>query len=252
MVYGLILVIPFLFILKPPAAVIPLKLKFVETAVLPLKILSFPFQEIKKIISYHKTFREYQQLKREYETLKSRLVGLQEVLLENKRYEKLLDFRREFIFSSLVATVVGRDPSNWNAAMIIDKGKRDGLEVGLPVVSPLGVVGKIAEVTPTTSKVILLIDPNFSVAGLVQDSREGGLVSGTLQGICRMQYLSPAAEVKKGDTVITSHLSSSFPAGLLIGKVTAVYESQNSPGIECLVEPAVSFAQLEEVIVIRK
>jgi len=252
LVYGLILVIPFLFVLRPSPAFNSFKLQLVEKISLPLKIISFPLQEIKKIIFYHKTFRDYQELKKEYEALKSRLVGLQEVLIENKRYEKLLEFKRNLMFSSVVATVIGRDPSNWNAVLIIDKGKRDGLEVGMPVVSPLGVVGKIAEVASSTGKVILLSDPNFSVAALGQTSREGGLVSGSLQGLCRMRYLSPKAGIQKGDSVITSHLSSSFPEGLLIGTVVAVYESQSSPGLECLVEPAVVFSQLEEVIVIKK
>ena len=67
-----------------------------------------------------------------------------------------------------------------------------------------------------------------------------------------MRYLAFGAIVKKGDVVVTSNLSSSFPAGLLVGKVLSVKESQSSPGIECFIEPAVSFSQLEEVIVIKK
>lgn len=252
MIYGIIILAPFLLIVHPFPGIIPLKSQFIDLAVLPLKLISVPLQEIRKIIFYHKIYRENQQLRKEYETLKSRLIGLEEVFRENRRYEKLLEFKRNLMFSSMVATVIGRDPSHWNAELIIDKGKRDGLQTGMPVVSPLGVVGKIAEVTPSISKVILLTDPNFSVAALVQDTREGGLVSGTLQGVCRMRYLSSDAVVRKGNVIVTSHMSSSFPAGLLIGQVVAVQESQSSPGIECLVQPAVLFSQLEEVIVIKK
>ena len=191
-------------------------------------------------------------LKKEVDSLKSRLIGQEEVFLENNRYKKLLGFKTELVFSSVVANVIGRDPSNWNAAFIIDKGEIQGLKQGMPVVSALGVIGKVAEVSKKTSKVILLIDPNFSVAAVIERSREGGLVSGTLQGMCRMRYLSSSANIEIGDKVVTSKLSSSFPEGLLIGEVVAIEESQNSPAIECLVEPAVGLSQIEEVIVIQK
>ncbi len=253
LVYSLLLLIPFLLLwCKPSAVVDPFKLNVMELSAGPLKVISFPFQEIKKILLYHYTFNQYQKLKKDYESLKARLIGFDEVLIENKRYEKLLEFKRNLIFSSVASNVIGRDPSNWNAVMVIDKGQRDGLQVGMPVVNPLGVVGKIAEVSARTSKVILLSDPSFSVAGIVQRSREGGLISGTLQGFCRMRYLSVGADIKAGDIVVTSLLSSSFPEGLLIGQVISVEESKSSPGVECLIQPAVSSSQFEEVLVIKK
>jgi len=191
-------------------------------------------------------------LRRQVDVLKERLTGLDEVLTENTRLEKLLDFKRELIFSSVAANVIGRDPSNWNATMIIDKGRDDGVGVGMPVVNASGVVGKVVEVSTRKAKVILLSDPNFSVAALVQRSREEGLVSGTLLGMCRMRYLSSRADIQPGDPVITSKLSSSFPEGLLIGEVLSVQVRENKPLMDCVVKPAVSLSQIEEVLVILK
>ncbi len=229
-----------------------IRLDVVETTSGPLKVILIPFVEFKKILLYHQTFKDYQRLTKDYEALKARLVGMEEVAIENKRYEKLLDFKRNLVFSSIVAGVIGRDPTNWNAAIIIDKGEVDGISIGMPVVNPLGVVGKVAEVTKRTSKVILLTDPSFSVAAIIQRSREGGLVSGTLQENCRMRYLAPDADIKKGDVVVTSRLSSSFPEGLLIGEVIGVEESKSAPGVEGVIASAVLTSQLEEVIVIKK
>jgi len=252
LVYSLILFVPFFFLFSKSPAVVPFKLKLFETVSFPLKIVSIPFQEIKKFFLYHYTYDQYQKLKKDYAALRARLIGLDEVFIENKRYEKLLEFKRNLVFSSVAANVIGRDPSNWNAVVLIDKGERDGLTPGMPVVNALGVVGKISEVTSKSSKVILLNDPGFSVAAVVQRSREGGLISGTLQGLCRMRYLSAGADIKTGDIVVTSRLSSSFPEGLLIGKVISLEESQSSPGAECLIQPAVSSSQFEEVLVIKK
>ena len=252
LVYSLILLVPFFFLFSQSPAVNPLKLQFLEVVSFPLKIISIPFQEIKKIFLYHDTYHQYQKLKKDYAALRARLIGLDEVSLENKRYEKLLEFKRNLVFSSVAANVIGRDPSNWNAVVLIDKGERDGLAPGMPVVNALGVVGKISEAASKTSKVILLNDPGFAVAAVVQRSREGGLISGTLQGLCRMRYLSVGADIKSGDIVVTSRLSSSFPEGLLIGTVISVEESRSSPGVECLIQPAVSSSQFEEVLVIKK
>jgi len=151
-----------------------------------------------------------------------------------------------------VANVIGRNPSYWNSSILIDKGARDGIQQGLPVVDELGVIGKIAEVGPHTSKVILLSDPEFSVAALTQESRENGLISGSLSGQCRMRYMNPRANIQKGEKILTSQLSSSFPPGLLIGEVVEVYESSKDASLEGIIAPAVSLSQIEEVLVIIK
>jgi rod shape-determining protein MreC len=136
--------------------------------------------------------------------------------------------------------------------LIIDKGSAEGLVVGQSVVSTLGVVGRIFEVGHNTAKVILLSDPAFAVAAVVERSRENGLLTGTLEGVCRLQYLTANADVKVGDWIVTSRLSTAFPEGVLIGQITDVQASSNSHTVECLVEPAVDLSQLEEVIVVRR
>jgi len=216
----------------------------------PIRLFSYPIGEIKKILYYHRTFNEYKRLREEIDVLKARLVGLEEVVQENARLEKLLKFKQKLVYSSVVANVIGRDPSYWNSTMIIDKGNADGIAQGMPVVNALGVVGKIAEVGHNSSKVILLTDPQFSVAALIQEPRESGLVSGTLQGVCRMKYIRADAQIRIGNKVITSKLSSSFPAGLLIGEIISVDDQLSKPTVESLVRPSVAFSQLEEVLVI--
>ena len=217
-----------------------------------MRVLSFPLLEFKKILYYHRTFDEYRKLSREVESLRARLVGLEEVIRENTRLEKLLQFKRTLVYQSVSAGVIGRDPTRWNSSMIIDRGSDHGIIVGQAVVNALGVVGKIAEVSESTSKVILLTDPQFSVAGLVQRPRESGLVSGTLQGLCRIKFISEDADIQPGDIVITSKLSSSFPESLLIGEIIEIVENPRGSSKECIVQPAVSVSQIEEVLVIIK
>lgn len=252
LVYLAVLAIPVLLFFSRSGVFSSFKFAVVSGTSLPIRILSFPFVEIKKILYYHHTYAQYIQLQKDVNTLKSRLAGLDEVIRENSRLEKLLNFKRQNIFSSVTANVIGRDPSDWNATMIVDRGRKDGITSGMPVLNAQGVVGRIAEVSDRTAKVVLLTDPGFSVAGLVQRSRETGLVSGSLQGICRLRYLSNGADIQPGDQVITSKLSSSFPEGLLIGEVIEVSVRDNGMTVECTVRPLVQMSQIEEVLIIVK
>ncbi len=252
LIYLLVFICAFLLLFIRGNLFTPLKFAIVKVTEFPVRLLSSPLREVKKILFYHRIFDEYEKFRDEANTLKARLIGMDEVLRENNRLERLLDFKRKLIFSSVATNIGGRDPSNWNAVLIVDRGKRDGIAVGMPVVNVLGVVGKVAEVGHNKAKVILLNDPSFSVTALVQRSREVGLVSGTLQGMCRMRYLSENADVQVGDQIITSKLSSSFPQGLLIGEVVTVRRDEKNASVDCIVQPAVSLSQLEEVLVIQK
>jgi len=223
-----------------------------DPVVRPVGFLQGGAFELKKLFFYHWTYDDYVRFKKQNEVLKARLLAIGENIQAQARYEKIQAFRSNQNYASIVANVIGRDPSNWNASLIIDRGRAEGIEAGQPVVSPLGVVGRIFEVGHNTSKVILVSDPAFAVAAVVGRSRENGLLTGTLQGVLRLQYLTQNADVKVGDALVTSRLSTAFPEGILIGQITDVQASANAHTVECLVDPAVDLSELEEVIVIKK
>ena len=250
LVYFLVLIVSFYLFFLRSDSFSSIKFAIVKITTGPIKLLSFPLKETKKILYYHRTHSEYVRLRKEVDVLKARMIGLEEVIKENSRLENLLDFKRKVVYSSVAARVIGRDPSYWNSSMIIDKGEKDGIKLGMPVVNASGVVGKVAEIGKGTSKVVLLTDPYFSVAALIKRPRENGLISGTLQGACRLRYINSNADIRVGDRVITSKLSSSFPEGLLIGEIVQINEDQKRPSLECFIRPAVSFSQIEEVLVI--
>ena len=248
--YVSILVVPFLILFFHPKNYRAAGL--LDAVVRPVGLLQAPAFELKKLFFYRETYDEYVRFKKQNEILKARLIAIKENSQAQERYEKIQNFRNNQNYASIVAKVVGRDPSNWNASLIIDKGHNEGIVVGQPVVNSLGVVGRIFEVGHNTSKVILVSDPTFAVAAVVARSRENGLLTGTLQGVLHLQYLTDNADVKVGDTVVTSRLSTAFPEGILIGQITDIQASMNSHTVECLIDPAVDLSELEEVIVIKK
>mgnify|MGYP003694554437 FL=1 len=92
----------------------------------------------------------------------------------------------------------------------------------MAVVTPLGVVGQVVDVTARTAKVLLLADPNNGVDVLVQRTRVRGIVSGSLDNGTILKYVKRAKIFKKGDRLVTSGFDGVFPKGIVVGTVIKV------------------------------
>ncbi len=249
-VYIFILFLAMVFLVSRPVVYSGVKSSVVKIFSLPLNLAKIPIAEFKKLIFYRSLFRENLRLRNQVDALKRRLVSQDEALLENERLKRLLSFKNQSSFSLIAARVIAREPSNWESAVIIDKGKRDGVRENAAVITELGLVGRVFEVAGNFSKIALINDPNFSVAALLQRTREEGIVSGSINGSCRMKYLYPNSDVKAADIVITSGLLQGFPKGILIGSVIDTEDDASGLSKNCIIEPAANLSRLEEVLVI--
>jgi len=216
----------------------------------PMIIVQTIKREIGGFIFFHKNLIENEKLKREGDFLRSQLNETRECVLENRRLTQLLSLKQKVSYKAVAARVIGRDPSNWESAVIIDKGKNFNIKKGYVAVTFLGLAGKVVEVGSAASKVMLINDPNFAVSAFVQRSRYEGLVSGSLGNSLMMKYLSKDSDVKTGDMIVTSGLTVLFPKGLLIGQVREVGEEFSELSRYAVIKPAVNLAALEEVLII--
>jgi len=173
-----------------------------------------------------------------------------EIEISNFRLRNLLNFQKTMTNRVLVAKVIGQDPSPWFKTIIIDKGKADGIEKGLPVVVPEGIAGQIIDISYNCSKALLLIDQNSAVDVLVQRTRDRGLVKGQSDGRCLADYVLRKHDIKVGDTVISSGLDGVFPKGLRVGYVSEIVKRNSGIFQEVTVTPYIDFEKLEEVLVI--
>lgn len=173
-----------------------------------------------------------------------------EIENSNFRLRNLLNFRKTMANRVLVAKVIGHDPSPWFKTIIIDKGKSDGIEKGLPVVVPEGIAGQVIDISNNYSKVLLLIDQNSAVDVLVQRTRHRGLVKGQSDGRCLAKYVLRKNDIKVGDTLISSGLDGVFPKGLRVGYVSEIVKRNSGIFQEVTVTPYIEFEELEEVLVI--
>lgn len=199
---------------------------------------------------------EYNQLKAQNDELVLRSILYEELEEENAQLRALLgEFEARSPMNPVLARVIASETGNYFSTFTINKGKKDGIDSQMAVITYDGLIGYVYEVFDTTSKVITIIDDQASLAALIESSRDQGAVKGTLgstgEPLCRMYYLSADSVPRPGDRVITSGVGVSFPKGLLIGYVRESTRAIEDNKHYIVVEPAADFEHIENVLVLR-
>jgi len=174
-----------------------------------------------------------------------------EARLANDRLRRLMDIERDFAQRVVYAEVIGRDPTAWFKTVIINKGAKDQVAVGMPVAVPEGIVGQVVDVSGRYAKVLLLVDQNSAVDAMVQRTRARGVLKGEYADQCRLEYVLRKEDVRVGDVVVTSGLDNVFPKGLRIGEIKEVAGESNEMFYTLTVAPYVDFEKLEELLVMQ-
>jgi rod shape-determining protein MreC len=148
------------------------------------------------------------------------------------------------------ARVIGFPPEGGVQSVTIDKGTRDGITRDDGVLSAGGVIGRVVEAGPFTSKVALLTDFTSTIPAIVQRGRYWGVARGN-QSSVRLEYVSQDAPLRIGDKVVTGE-ARSFHSGALIGTIVKIERSDSSLYQTAVVKPAASFSTLDRVVVVPK
>ena len=199
---------------------------------------------------------EYNQLKAQNDELVLRSLLYEELEEENTRLRALLgEYESRAEMNPVLARVIASESGNYFSTFTINKGKKDGVDTQMAVITSDGLIGYTYEVFDTTAKVITVIDDQASLAALIESSRDQGAVKGTLgstgEPLCRMYYLSADSVPRPGDRVITSGVGVSVPKGLLIGYVRESTRAIEDNKHYIVVEPAADFEHIENVLVLR-
>ncbi len=204
------------------------------------------------------TYEENKHLKVRLSEYASGQAELTDIKSENKRLLEIIgkkDDLREY--EPVEATVISRNPDQWEQKIIIDKGEVHGVKKNMAVITAYGLIGKIVYVTPFTSTVELLSteNRNFRVAAVIPGEKTAfGLIEGydRKRNELIMKRIDSSFEVEVGQKVISSGLGGIFPKGLLIGEVTEV--STDDYGLTKLayIRPAADFSMLDHVIIAKR
>src|SRR5262245_30994199 len=169
---------------------------------------------------------ENERLKQDIEWFKGENNQLREAASATGRLKELLQFKQQALPVLVAAEVIGRDTSNWYRSVILNKGENDGIQPDMGVITPAGVVGRVVKTNNATSIVLLVTDPNNAIAGLIQRTRDEGIVEGTHQGLAKLKYIPLLSSVREGDRVVTSGLVGGFPRGLALGTITRIEKEE--------------------------
>ena len=220
----------------------------------PLRVMDAANQKIDATVNRYLALQhmreENRDLRQHITRLQTENVRLRETAVATTRLRDLLELQEQLPYPTVAAQVIGRDPTNWYRSIVINKGRKDRLAADMGVVTPAGAVGRIVKAYDRFAIVLLLNDLNNAITGLVQRTRDEGIVEGTEKGLARIKYLPLLSTVKVGDQVVTSGLAGGFPRGLPIGTITKIERREAELFLSAEIAPDADFTKIEEVLVI--
>ena len=186
-------------------------------------IVSVPENYIKKTyinVQDHFTYYdEYLKLKKENIELKTTIENTNFITSENERLKKIID---DYIIVSdeIIAKVLIDKQSPFLRSMIINKGSKNNIKLGMAVLDGEFLVGKVVEVNYTTSRVLLLSDLNSKIPVMIEPEGYQSILSGTGKNDGVIQYSKEEIFLNEGSSVFTSGSGALFKSGIPIGKIT--------------------------------
>jgi rod shape-determining protein MreC len=184
-------------------------------------------ENIKSLVSVYQENIAYKQKNQE---LEDKLRNYDVISKEYDNLSKLLNLEKIKNTKSVFARISEREPSEWYQWLIIDKGENDGLKEGFPVAifnkskNTLCALGKIVENYKSCAKVVLITNSSYELPVEIKDKAINCLAEGFNSNIIKITYIPSGADVKPGDEIVISELSSVFPKGIPVGVIKEVIE----------------------------
>ncbi|MFC7440836.1 rod shape-determining protein MreC [Laceyella putida] len=182
---------------------------------------------------------------------------LKELQRENEELKKQWGYAKEKPIDYIAARVAFRNPDRWHNRVVINRGKEDGVEPKMPIVTSQGLIGRVQSVTGHMADVQLLTDMGDgpSIAAMIQGEKEEvlGIIEGydALKKRLILKKVAVTAKIKAGEPVVTSRLSDIYPGGILIGTVAEIKLGESGAEQLVYVKPSATFEQLDYVMVVR-
>jgi rod shape-determining protein MreC len=202
---------------------------------------------------------ENEKLKAQNDELTNQLTNakLDEYELENLR--ELFQLSEKYpTHEKLAASVIARDGDNWFSSFTINRGEKDGIQIGMNVLAGSGLVGIVTDVGPNYAKVRSIIDDSSNVSVMIPTTGDNFIVSGDLKSMKSSMTIlfsglrDPDNEIGVGDPVVTSYVSDQYQQGILVGYIATIENGANNLTKIGTITPVVDFEHLEDVLVIKQ
>ena len=203
---------------------------------------------LRDYILLHDTHEQNRQLQAELDKLKIENNFLKNELNLAQRAKALAVFQGHTPSKTVAANVIGSGAGTNAKVVFADRGSAAGVQRGMAVVTPDGIVGTVIESYPTASEILLITDPDFAAGVVSQKTGVRGTLKGQGTPLCRVDYVPFEEKIEVGDWFYTSGDDRVFPRGLPVGVVKAVHPGQ--PFKEILVEPSGMHRGMEDVLIL--
>ncbi|MEY8352165.1 rod shape-determining protein MreC [Lachnospiraceae bacterium 54-53] len=215
------------------------------------------YDEIADYSKLRNALKENKEMKDIITQLTEENTRLQSEEFELKRLRQLYDLDQEYgQYEKVGARVIANDSSNWFQVFRIDKGSRDGIAVDMNVTAGGGLVGIVTDVGANYATVRSIIDDSSRVSGMALQSGDSCIIAGDLtlfkEGRLRITNVLKEGDLKDGDKIVTSNISSVFLPGILVGYAAGITNDTNNVTKSGYLIPAAEFDSLQEVLVITK
>ena len=196
---------------------------------------------------------ENQALKQQLADLEIQLQGQRALAARTSKLQELLALQQSTELPTVAAEVIGGNPNAMAGIreITIGRGTADGVQAGMAVIAPRGIVGRvIGQPASRAARVQLLIDKYAAAGALTERTRAGGMVVGVEHDPpLGMELVSNLQDVNPGDLIVSSGIDGIYPKGFVIGSVEKA-ERGRGLYLTIAVRPAVDFNSLEEVLVV--
>ena len=190
-------------------------------------------------------------LRAEVERLNLELQRLAALESENSRLRLLLESKQRLALKVRAAEIVGVVPNPATRQVLLDKGSRDGVYIGQPVVDADGVVGQVVDVTPFSSRVMLITDAAHAVPATVVRSGFRVIVVGTGEpDMVEVRHITESGDIAEGDLLITSGLDQRFPAGYPLARIISISRDGGGAFVRVRALPLAKLARESHVLLV--
>ncbi|HXS75780.1 MAG TPA: rod shape-determining protein MreC [Terracidiphilus sp.] len=190
-------------------------------------------------------------LQKTVDRLRLEQAALLEDAKQGQRLQALLNFQQKYIYKTLPAEVIGTSGTEQSRVFTINKGKKDGIDRDMAVITPDGIVGKVRDVFGHTAQVLAINDQTSGAGVIMESTRIRGILRGNAQGRPEIVDVISDQRIKAGDKVLTAGGDQIFPRGLPVGVVEKVMNDPERDGfVDVILKPAAHLDQLDEVLVI--
>ena len=226
------------------------------TTLTPIERVATLPQQIYKLVttdftSINSLEMENQQLKTEVLLLKAKQLQLANLQLQVERLESLLGTTGKITNQTVqIATVVFYSSNPLSQFLTLNKGSLDNVKVHQTVIDSQGIMGQIIETTPTTSRVLLITDPDHQIPVRIQRTGQRGILNGTGHDNAQLSFIPVNSEVKVGDVIESSGLGGLFPSGYPVAKITQIEIQGDNPYFNISASPIAKINQSHKVLII--